>query len=558
MTIIYDEFLNPVEHPDIIPGDDTTDNDLRGMAAVLSPSPVLALNTETVPHNLERRLSGNLTIKTVGNEEVVSANGNAMMVNTVVTSNDDIVLGEPDNYDDNDNDEEQTTDKVVGELLDPTDYVVMESLMTQFTAALESMGYQERPADQLDPNQPVDLQRLMDEVEYADDSALRVNQRVEYIADLKEEIIQLGGISRDHAMELENHQPKLVTAHAALESFTQFPSKTNYRVVVAAMEDLVTGAAVAGLTLAILAIVKLVKWILKKIEQLRYGSVSDADFGQWDVRYKQLERALQQTTSKFGHHLHANPNYQQNVVGAFSKLGITDPNVARNPARANAMYMDRMFEYLVQDKYNDITRGMYDGSTYKLAQLLGAGVNNGFVSLERNFQKIKAANGVVNPQEIVADWKELAPLAQALDVGMGKTPMETVVTMGQAVQNMTAPIKDPVPRYTQQGRNIKFRLDHTFEVQPAIKVKIGNMLSEIIRWEKALGNIPDPQVRDNRAVVLKIFQAELKAMAYLVNILVAVRQQVLQYVAYINQVVSRTERMWQEAFSIAKVHFDVK
>ena len=558
-TIVYDEQLNPIE---VDASNDIDDIDTEvGMAAALRGAPITELKTETVPEAYEERMAGTLSIKTVGGGDIVSSQSNPMMVNTILERDETGVLGSSDIYGENPPPVE--SDHVVGANVDNGDFLAIESAVKVFDAILLNMGYNGKISTEGElvtpnPETPVDLSILMEEVEYVDDELLRSQSRTDNLVELRDEIIHLGGITRDQAYAVESLVPGVLSARMNLATFSKVPTKTNYDTTLVALEDLVEAAAVAGVVILAVAITKIIKWIFKAIERLRYAAKTDSVILKYNAQYEKLVKAIASSERRFGNTIAQSAPYCDFIQRELYQVGVDAKGEQLwHPIKANELYMQGLWLKLSKPVYSQIHEGLYTGQTMQICTAAATLFNTGYQAVLAHFDIVKsniATDKIINPDSIVNHWKEMSPVAQMLGVGMGKTPLSTMATINQHVMQNGQPTGKEPPKFPD-CRKFNFQMDKAFVFDNNAERKLGNMGAEISRLQQKLKNIPDPNVRANRELVLKLMLEEIKTAAQCLALMMTIQNSVIVYVSYLNQTISRTTRVWTEAFSKANVHF---
>lgn len=549
MPIIYDEYMNEIESTDDN-GDNTVENDQKGMAALTHPSPITEMKTETIPDAIQQRMSGAITSRTVGGDDIVSASTNPMMVNTMIPQSKDAAIGMPDNYDPP-LDPIATADDVVQGILETDDLVTVESFLGKLTHALEAMGYEPPKPDQLDPNQPVDLALLMDEVQYVDDSALRADERIATITELREEIQDIGGVTKDIAYAVESLRPSIITSKVALERFTRIPSKTNRGVVEAALEDLVVAASVTGLVVIVYAVIKVIKWIIDKIEKLRYNVDSDTVRGQYLRTFDLLTRTLSANSQHISRLLREDEG--MDTVGgalcnAMQKMGLDPNELPDNIVGMNTRFMNILFERLIGDSYCEMDRELFTGQTMKLALSSVEAINTEFSHLNSMFDAMRA-----NPSTPIDLTKfskfqaDLGKYVSIFSVQNGDAD-QIAESMSFRVTHMLEPIKDQAPpKLCDTLKSVKYSLDKA-SVGDNVRGKLKSMIRQAQSWEREIKLIHDDELRSNRKAALGMILSQCRIVAILINVNTTLFERPMKYIAYMNQTVTRTTRMWNQVF----------
>lgn len=551
-NLVYDNHMN------LVP--DTRDIDgATGMSYVDQSRPVGVMKSETVPDDFRDTLVEPRVFNVQGGD-AIDPSTNPMMVDTRIETKDHTVMGSNNQYHRIEEQEAQTQLPTVMHIVDTEDVAALESMISDFQHALEAAGYAVDFHGDTDPNAPVDLTTLLNEVEYTDGLSLRSTQRIETITDLRNEVIELGGITRDQAVAVEALRPQFLTARVGLETYTRFPSKTNYDVTMSAMEDLVAAAAVAGLTITVYAIAKLIKWIIQKIQKLRYDTKYDSVRAQYVNAFNAQKKEIASTQSRFGDVIAQSQEYQRVVHTYANKIGST---VGSTPIETFFVWNNDLYHDLTAGKFNEFVKGMYTGETTKLSTYLTTACNNGLINLDTKFRKLKdlsESNAIVEPSKFVSEWKEVADLATYLIGGTQGTPAQTMQAIRDRIIEMTdakAGADSPM-QYTEAMTNMRYSLDKSFRLDKGNAKRVGNMYSTITRVQQKLKDIQDPSVRKNRSDLYNIFKAELQMFAILINALETCDNTAIAYISNTNQVVKRNGAAWVEAFAAANVHFSYK
>lgn len=550
-NLVYDVHMNLI--PEVIDGDHVS-----GMSYVSKSKPIDVMKSETVPEDFKDVLSAAREFDVSGGNEI-SPEINPMMVNTIINHEGGHVQGSNDQYHTLDIKPDGAVEQpLVTTVLDPEDLASLESMVNSFNIALEQAGFAVEFQGQTDPNAPVDLVTLLNEVEYADGLSLRSTQRMETINDLQDEVIGLGGITKDQAYAIESLRPEFLSSRVALETFTKFPSRTNYDIAVASMEDLVEAAAVAGVTITVLAIAKLIQWIIKTIQSLRYDAKSDSIRGKYLQAHKALLTQVKSTGDRFNDVLARSQPFQELLADYTKNLGVT-PTSDYN--RAAIELNDALYHKLTDGKYTQFVAGMYNGESTKLSTYLTAAVNNSMVKLDVKFNKLKsiADNNAIVPLDIFADdWSEVADLAGYLLQGTTGSPEETINKLHGAISQLhSGGIASPM-RFEQALTSMNYSLDKNFRFDQGNARKIQNMFNTVKRIESNMRDIKDGNVRKNRADLYTIFKKEVQLLATLISALKRCDDAAISYIGLTNQVISRNGRMWMEAFKRGNVNFQFK
>ncbi len=548
MPIIYDEYMNEIGSTDDN-GDNTVANDQKGMAALTHPSPITEMKTETIPDAIQQRMSGAITSRTVGGDDIVSASTNPMMVNTMIPQSKDAAIGMPDNYDPP-LDPIATADDVVQGILETDDLVTVESFLGKLTHALEAMGYEPPKPDQLDPNQPVDLALLMDEVQYVDDSALRADERIAAITELREEIQDIGGVTRDIAYAVENLRPSIITSKVALERFTRIPSKTNRGVVEAALEDLVVAASITGLVVIVYAIIKVIKWIIDRIEHLRYDVKTDSIRGQYVRLYTELNRTLVSRGKDISNKLIDTGG--MDAVGtalcnAFEKMGIDPNDLAKDIVSSNNRFINTLFERLIGKSYCELDKGLYTGDTFDLCKYTFITMDNAFENLTVMFDRVKSKPDSELDLNMLENFvTNMTNLKQLYKLKSNDTE-DLMADLNNHIQLQMKPIMEEPPRVTDSLTHIQFKMD-VLKVNPSIPGKLRSMIRQATTWESQLKEITDDNLRQNRKAALSILLKQTRIVAGLLQANKSLMDRPIVYISYMNQSITRNARMWNQAF----------
>lgn len=557
--IVYDEELNPIE---VDASNEIDDIDTEvGMAAAMRGAPITELKTETIPNAYVDRMAGTLSVKTVGGGDIVSSQTNPMMVNTILARDETGVLGRSDIY--GENPPEIDSDHVVGSHLDNGDFLAIESAVAVFDNILSHLGYSGKISTEGElikpnPEQPVDLSILMEEIEYVDDELLRSQSRTDNLVELRNELIHLGGVTQDQAYAIESLVPGILSAKVNLNTFSKYPTRTNLNTTLVALEDLVETAAVAGVVILAVAITKIVKWIFKAIERIRYSAKTDATIVKYNAMYEKLQKAIESTERRFGNTISRSAPYAEFIQRELFKVGIdAQGDVLWHPTKANELYMQGLWSMLAKPVYSEIHEGLYSGKTLHICMAASKLFDTGYRAVLAHFDIVKSNmsnDKIINPDSIVNHWKEMSPVADMLGVGMGKTPLSTIATINQHVMQNGQPTGKEPPKFPE-CRKFQFQMDKAFIFDNNAERKLGNMGAEVGRLQQRLKNIPDPNVRANRELVLKLMLEEIKTVAQCLMLMITIQNSVITYVSYLNQTISRTTRVWEEAFSKANVHF---
>lgn len=559
-TIVYDEELNPIT---VDASNEIDDIDTEvGMAAALRGAPITGLKTETIPDAYEGRLAGTVSVKTVGGGDIVSSQSNPMMVNTILERDETGVVGRSDIYGENPPPVE--SDHVIGAHLDNGDFIAVESAVKMFDAILVDLGYKgkvsiEGTLVQPNPETPVDLSILMEEVEYVDDELLRSQGRTDNLVELRNEIIHLGGVTRDQAFAIESLVPGLLSARTNLATFSKLPTKTNYKSTLISLEDLVETAAAAGVIILAVAIVKIIKWIFKAIERIRYGAKTDSTIIKYNTLFDKLVKAVESSERRFGKTIALSAPYCTFIQRELNNVGVQASGAEiQQPTVANKLYMQALWMHLAQPVYSQIHEGLYTGHTLQICTAASKLFTTGYQAVLTHFDIVKSnitTDKIINPDSIVNHWREMGPVADMLGVGKGKTPLSTIATINHHVLQTGQPTGKEPPKFPD-CRKFNFQMDKAFVFDNNAERKLGNMGSEIVRLQQRLKEIPDPNVRANRELVLKLMLEEIKTVAQCLALMMTIQNSVIVYVSYLNQTISRTGRLWKEAFNKANVHFE--
>lgn len=540
--IIYDDFLNP----------EPEDN--ASTIGMSHTRPVEKLKTETVPDELVDRLGAVTNVTAIGGAGIVKSTDNPMMVNTYVDGPTGTVNGLGTDYDTAP--EPLYEDDVIGDVMDSTDLTALEDLVSSFHTALEAMQYTEPDSTKLDPNQPVDLALLMNEVEYADDGVYRANERVEYLSDMRNEIVAIGGVSQDQIVAYESVYPQVITANIALETFTQIPTRTNYRKVVTSLEDMIAAASIAGLTLTIYAIAKIIKWLIKKVKDFKYGSKTDADRGQFMDRLDRLNKHVKITEDKF-----ANAYANNDKFWGFVKDHIDDSFQSQQlpVTTINTIFQDSYFERVTSGKYCPFNDMLYSQDATHIAKHISAVTNNFLVSLNSHFDKISQLgwDRTIDPATLLLDFDSLTDLASTLDTTTGKDTHETILNIQDRIRVLTTAYgkdKHP-PKFSESVDKIQFKLDGSFDIDDRQVSRMHRMGTNIKRWEQELNKIQDPDIRADRAEIYKTTLSNIKLVAALVASIVTLHDSTADYFMAMGQTIVKTETLWRQAFKIANVNY---
>lgn len=548
-NLVYDNHMNLV--PDVKDTDQVT-----GMSYVDQSRPIQIMKSETVPNDFKDSLVDPRVFDVSGGE-AISADTNPMMVNTIIESETGGVSGANNQYHRMEIQENSNEVQPVVEVLDPEDAASLESLVKLFHATLESAGYEVDFKGQTDPNEPVDLVTLLNEVEYADGLSLRSTQRIETITDLRNEVIGMGGITKDQAYAIEALRPNFLSSKVALETFTKFPTRTNYENTLVAMEDLVEAAAVAGITVTVLAIASLIKWIISTIQKLRYDTKSDSVRSRYIKGYSALLTEVKSSSNRFRDVLAKSPEFQNYLSDYCNKLKV---NPSMDLHRTAIELDDSMYHFLTDGKYTQFVAGMYNGESTKLSAYLTTAVNNSMISIEAKFNKLRAIadnNALVPLDEFAGDWKEVADLANYLIGGIDGSPENTINKLHGAIAQLHREDDKAVSpmRFEAAMTSMRYSLDKNFRFDRGSARKLENMFGTIKRIEENMRKIQDPEVRKNRADLYTIFKKEVQLLATLISALKLCDNKAVAYIGLTNQVVSRNGRMWQEAFKVGNVNF---
>lgn len=548
-NLVYDNHMNLV--PDVKDTDQMT-----GMSYVDQSRPVGVIKSETIPDTFKDSLLEPRVFDVSGGEEI-TANTNPMMVDTRIETNDGTVMGANNQYHRIEIQENSEDIQPVVEILDAEDAATLESLVKMFHTTLESAGYAVDFKGETDPNAPVDLTTLLNEVEYADGLSLRSTQRIETINDLRNEIIEMGGITRDQAYAVEALRPSYLSSKVALETFTKFPTRTNYDKTLVALEDLIAAASVAGVTIAILAIAKLISWIIKTIQKLRYDVKSDSIRGRYLRGFQSLINEVASTSNRFGQVLARSADFM-NYISSYCKKLEVSPSL--DCKRVAIELNDSLYHYLTDGKYTQFVEGMYNGESTKLSAYLTTAVNNSMITIDAKFAKLKAISNsevIVPLDEFASDWKEVADLANYLIGGVDGSPENTINKIHGAISQLHQESDTAISplRFADAIGSMKYSLDKNFRFDKGNIRRVENMFSTIKRVESDMTKITDSEVRKNRADLYTIFKKEVQLLATLIAALKLCDDKAVAYIGLTNQVVSRNARMWKEAFKIGNVNF---
>lgn len=548
-NLVYDNHMNLV--PDVKDTDQIT-----GMSYVDQSRPIGIMKSETVPEDFKDSLVDPRVFDVSGGQ-AITADTNPMMVNTIIESETGGVHGANNQYHRIEVLENEGPVQPVVEILDPEDTAALESMVNMFHVALEQAGYAVDFKGQTDPNAPVDLATLLNEVEYADGLSLRSTQRIETITDLRDEVIGLGGITKDQAYAIEALRPEYLSSRVALETFTRFPSRTNYDKSIAAMEDLVAAASVAGITITVLAIASLIKWIIKTVQSLRYDAKSDSVRSRYLRGHATLLTEVKSSGTRFHDILAKSPDFQNYVSDYCNKVKV---HPSMDLPRLAIELDDAMYHFLTNGKFTQFVQGMYNGESTKLSTYLTTAVNNTMITVEAKFNKLKAIadnNAIVPVEDFAGDWKEVADLANYLIGGVDGSPENTINKLHAAIGQLHKESDTAVSplRFDGAINSMKYSLDKNFRFDKGAARKLENMFGTIKRIEENMRKITDPEVRKNRGDLYTIFKKEIQLLATLIAALKLCDNKAIGYIGLTNQVVSRNGRMWTEAFKLANVNF---
>ena len=546
-NLVYDAHMN------LIPDVKDTDG-MTGMSYVDQYRPIDVVKTETIPNDFKDSLTAPREFDVRGGEEI-HPDTNPMMVNTVVNLPGSVVAGSNNQYHtlEVDNLDEPIP---ITAILDTEDMVGLESMVKAFHAAIESAGYEVDFRGQTDPDAPVDLVRLLDEVEYSDGLSLRSSQRIDTINDLKNEVIALGGVTRDQAMAIESLRPSFLSTRVALETYTRFPSKTNYDKTIVALEDLVAGAAVAGVVITVLAVAKLFQWLINKIQSLRYDAKSDTIRAKYLRAHDELLKEVDSSGKRFASIIQKSDKFNDTLLSHAKDLGV---QVSSDMKRTAIELDDAMYQFLLQDGFTQFVQSMYNGEAAKLSAYLGTAINNVMVELENKFDKLKAISNtevIVPLDQFVTTWDGVADLANYLIGGTVGSPEKTIDALGQALNSLHERGTQSNLRFNAALNNMRYSLDKYFRLDQNKAKRLNNWYSTIKRIEANMRNIQDAEVRQNRGDLYTIFKKELQLLAVLINHLDKCDKEAIRYISLTNQVVSRNGRMWVKAFHDANVNFN--
>lgn len=545
-TIVYDDFLNP-------PEDEATH---IGMS---HSRPVTKLETETIPNNLDLQLGGSTIVSSIAGGASVTPEVNSMMVNTQTEAPPGTVTGLGTDYDQRP--APLYEDTVVGDLLDSSDLAALESLVGNFYAALEAMEYAPPSADAVDPNQPVDLVTLMNEVEYADDGIYRANERMDTLINMRNELVEVGGVSQDQIVAFEQFFPNFITATHSLETFSRTPTRTNYRSTVASLEDLIVAASVAGLTLAIYAIAKMIKWIIEKVQKLRFEAKTDSQRAAYIQRLANLNKQILKGQQRFDDVIRKDPTAIDFLATAIDRVLAPDANGKAASVdetlplvTLNIIFQNAYFARSVSGKYNSLHRALYTDQAQTYIKPLVALCNNLLVLVNSQYIRIKdlRETDIFNTDQLVVQDGNVETVARAFGV-----TTNDLADLAQGVQDKLTHLLDPLfdepPAFADH--NLKFKLDGSFDISDRAVGHLRNIGSTLKRWESDLNKITDPEVRANRAQIYGTLLNTIKGTAGLLAAVTTMHDSILVYISYMNKTVQKTELLWTEVFKRANVNF---